>query len=119
MDGIQRLSTSDFHSPEPIISQPSQLSRHNSQLDFSDTNSQLAQALQTQVTSLFSNGDVNGECSNLPDGGLTSSEGLGNFIQSLAQTMVNAGLGGVLSVSSHMHVESNIYIQVIFLWLLC
>ena len=113
MDGIQRLSASDFHSSEPIISQPSQLSRHNSQLDFSDTNSQLAQALQTQVTSLFSNGDVNGECSNLPpDGGLTSSEGLGTFIQSLAQTMVNAGLGGVLSVSSHMHIELNIYTQV-------
>ena len=112
MDGIQRLSTSDFNSPEPIISQPSQLSRHNSQLDFSDTNAQLAQALQTQVTSLFSNGDVNGECSNLSDAGLTSSEGLGNFIQSLAQTMVNAGLGGVLSVSSHMHIESNVFYMV-------
>ena len=103
MDGIQRLSSSDFHSQEPIISQPSQLSRHNSQLDFTDTNAQLAEALQTQVTSLFTNGDVNGECSGLGDGGLTSSEGLGNFTQSLAQTMVSAGLGGVLSVSSHMN----------------
>ena len=103
MDGIQRLSTTDFQSlssQEPI-SQPSQLSRESSELDYPDANAQLAQALQTQVTSLFSNGDVNGECSNLPDSGLTSSEGLGNFIQSLAQTMVNAGLGGVLSVSNY------------------
>ena len=106
MDGIERLGSSDFHSPETIISQPSQLSRHNSQLDFTDNSAQLAQALQTQVqaqvTSLFSNGDVNSECSGLPDGGLTSSEGLGNFIQSLAQTMVNAGMGGVLSVSTRV-----------------
>ena len=113
MDGIERLSSSDFHSPETIISQPSQLSRHNSQLDFTDNSTQLAQALQTQVqaqvTSLFSNGDVNSECTGLPDGGLTSSEGLGNFIQSLAQTMVNAGMGGVLSVSARLcNYQSNI-----------
>lgn len=102
MDGIERLNTSEFQplsSPEPIISQPSQLTRHNSQLDYSENSAQLVQALQSQVTSLFSNGDVNGECASLPDGGLASTEGLGNFIQSLAQTMVNAGLGGVLSVS--------------------
>ena len=110
MDGIQRLNTSDFQplsSPEAII-QSSQLPRHNSQLEYSDTNSQLAQVLQTQVSSLFSNGDVNGECSSLPDGSLTSTEGLGSFIQSLAQTMVNAGLGGVLSVSITVQIKSYI-----------
>lgn len=113
MDGIQRLSNSEFQplsSPEPIISQPSQLPRQNSELDYSENNIQLAQALQTQVTSLFSNGDVNEECSSIPDGGLTSSEGLGHFIQTLAQTMVNAGLGGVLSVSECMHWSHNVCI---------
>jgi len=110
MDGIQRLSTSDFpalSSPrsETLISRQSQLPREETDLVYSDSVSdssgQLAQSLQAQVTSLFPPGASGSgeECFNLPDGGLTGNEGLSNFIQTLAQTLVNAGLGGMLTVS--------------------
>ena len=110
MDGIQRLSTSDFpalSSPnsEALMSRQSQIPRGEAELVYSDSISdssgQLAQSLQTQVTSLFPTGASGSgeECLNLPDSGLTGNEGLSNFIQTLAQTLVNAGLGGMLTVS--------------------
>ena len=107
MDGIQRLSSSDFPalsspSSEALISRQSQLPRGEADLGYSDSigdsSGQLAQSLQTQVSSLFPSGSGE-ECLNLPDGGLTGNEGLSNFIQTLAQTLVNAGLGGMLTVS--------------------
>ena len=115
MDGIQRLSTSDFpalSSPnnQDLMSRQNQLPREETELVYSDSigdsNGQLAQTLQTQVTSLFpsatsSRGE---ECLGLSDGGLTGNEGLNNFIQTLAQTLVNAGLGGMLTVSSFIFV---------------
>ena len=112
MDGIQRLSTTDFPavsspSSEALISRQSQLPRGEADLVYSgsisDSSGQLAQSLQTQMSSLFPPGaSASGsgeECLNLPDGGLTGNEGLSNFIQTLAQTLVNAGLGGMLTVS--------------------